>query len=87
MSIYTQPRESAALRNFLTLMPFGAEDLGFNDETSALVNVSADGVDLNTIWTEVAGGAYSAERRARRYHFAAVICHCEHRRRHTAEHK
>ena len=66
MSIYTQPRESAALRNFLTLMPFGAEDLGFNDETSALVNVSADGVDLNTIWTEVAAAltAWNAERGA-----------------------
>lgn len=44
-------------------LPFGA-DSGFSTEGDALVNVSADGVDLNLIWGEVqaAVSAWNAER-------------------------
>ena len=60
MTTYTQPRE-----NLWPILPFGAEE-GYNTEGDVLVNVSADGVDLNAIWAEVqaALAAWNAERGA-----------------------
>ncbi|OBI11146.1 hypothetical protein A5712_10065 [Mycobacterium sp. E2327] len=43
---------SAALDDLLTLAPFGA-DAGINTEGDALVQVLADGTDLNAIWSEL----------------------------------
>lgn len=49
------------------ILPFGAEpSSGINTEGDALVNVTADGVDINLLWTEVGQvlGAWNAERSA-----------------------
>lgn len=63
---YTQPRFNPAdLQAILQLPPFGGEG-GIATEGDALVSVSADGVDLNVIWAEVAAviKAWNSERSA-----------------------
>lgn len=70
MTIYTAPRcanplfAGTDLSRLLSMPPFGGE--GYNTEGDVLVNVSADGVDLNVIWDEVAAviKAWNAERSA-----------------------
>jgi hypothetical protein len=61
MTITTNPR----LQMPWALSPFGA-DGGYQTEGDILVNVTADGVDLNVIWAEVAAvvKAWNAERSA-----------------------
>lgn len=66
MTIYTRPRTNLAdLESFWPLAPFGGEG-GIATEGDVLVNVTADGVDLNVIWAEVAAviKAWNAERSA-----------------------
>lgn len=55
MSATTTPRlnTSRALTDVLHLPPFGAES-GYNTEGDVLVNSTADGVDLNVLWSELA---------------------------------
>ena len=61
---YSFTAERPPFERSFHLPPFGGEDRGYNDEASVLVNVSADGVDLNVIWSEVAQAlqAWNAER-------------------------
>lgn len=61
MSAYTNPRLD--LSRLLT--PFGAE-FGYNTEGDVLVNSTADGVDLNVLWAELATilSAWNSERTA-----------------------
>ncbi|OMC28190.1 hypothetical protein A5739_02920 [Mycobacterium colombiense] len=66
MSALTTPRINPyALQSLLHLPPFGAEG-GYATEGDVLVNTTADGVDLNVIWAEVAAvvKAWNAERSA-----------------------
>ena len=65
-AIYTQPRlNPGLLQSLWALPPFGGEG-GIATEGDVLVNVTADGVDLNVIWAEVAAviKAWNAERSA-----------------------
>lgn len=64
MPTHTEPRFNPS--NPLTLLPFGAESLGYSDEGSVLVNVTNDGVDLNLIWSEMQAAltTWNAERGA-----------------------
>ena len=52
-------------RNSWPLIPIG-QDSGYNDEGGVLVNTSADGVDLNVIWSDIQAAlrAWNAERGA-----------------------
>jgi hypothetical protein len=62
----TQPRSNPIdLQSLLRLPPYGAEG-GYQTEGDVLVNVTADGVDLQVIWQEVAAvvKAWNAERSA-----------------------
>jgi hypothetical protein len=54
-----------ATKQFWLNPPFGNED-GYSTETDVLVNTSADGVDLNTIWADIQAAltAWNAERGA-----------------------
>lgn len=64
MTTVTKPRSNLTdLQSLLSLPPFGAEG-GYQTEGDILVNVTADGVDLNVIWAEVAEviKAWNAER-------------------------
>jgi hypothetical protein len=64
--ITTRPRfNPAVLESLWKLPPFGGEG-GIATEGDILVNVTADGVDLNVIWAEVAQviAAWNAERSA-----------------------
>lgn len=66
MSALTTPRINPDVLQSLThLPPFGAEG-GYATEGDVLVNTTADGVDLNVIWDEVAAviKAWNAERSA-----------------------
>jgi hypothetical protein len=66
MTITTTPRINPnVLQALLDLPPFGAEG-GYQTQGDALVQVTADGVDLNVIWAEVAAviKAWNAERSA-----------------------
>jgi hypothetical protein len=66
MTIYTQPRFNPVdLQALLQLPPYGA-DAGYNTEGDVLVNVTADGVDVNALWAEVQQvlTAWNAERGA-----------------------
>lgn len=66
MSITTKPRSNLTdLQSLLSLPPFGAEG-GYQTEGDILVQVTADGVSLETIWREVADviKAWNAERTA-----------------------
>lgn len=66
-AIYTQPRFNPQLLQLLSgPMPFGGEGLGYNTEGDVLVNVTADGVDVNLLWNEVQNvlQAWNAERSA-----------------------
>lgn len=66
MTITTQPRINPDFfQMFPGGVPFGAEG-GYQTEGDALVQVTADGVDLNVIWDEVAAviKAWNAERGA-----------------------
>ncbi|MFP1155105.1 hypothetical protein ACK280_23930 [Mycobacterium sherrisii] len=66
MGALTTPRINPELLHALThLPPFGAEG-GYATEGDVLVNTTADGVDLNVIWAEVAAvvKAWNAERSA-----------------------
>ncbi|WP_078294200.1 hypothetical protein [Mycobacterium sp. D16R24] len=67
MTIYTTPRPiSLALETFRhSPMPFGGSG-GYSTSGEALINVTADGVDLNVIWQEAAAVAakWNAERSA-----------------------
>lgn len=66
MTTFTTPRTNPnALQPLWHLPPFGAEG-GYNTEGDILVNTTADGVDLNVIWAEVAEvvKAWNAERSA-----------------------
>lgn len=67
MTIYTTPRPiSLALEELLhSPLPFGAEG-GYSTEGDVLVNVTADGVQLEVIWQEAAAVAakWNAERSA-----------------------
>lgn len=66
MTITTQPRPNPfELQALLYLPPFGAEG-GYQTEGDILVNTTADGVDLQVIWQEVAEvvKAWNAERSA-----------------------
>lgn len=66
-AIYTRPRSNPAdLHRLLTLPPFGGEGLGINTEGDVLVNTTADGVDVNALWSEVQAvlAAWNAERGA-----------------------
>lgn len=66
MSALTTPRSKAwSLESLLHLPPFGGEG-GYATEGDVLVNVTADGVDLNAIWAEVAAvvKSWNAERSA-----------------------
>ncbi|MET0167244.1 MAG: hypothetical protein ABW318_19845 [Vicinamibacterales bacterium] len=68
-AIYTQSRANLAdtgqLPRLLSLPPFGGES-GINAEGDVLVNVTADGVDVNLLWAEVQSvlQAWNAERTA-----------------------
>jgi hypothetical protein len=64
-TISTPGLNSRRLADLLNLPPFGAEG-GIATEGDVLVNVTADGVDLQTIWAEVAAviKAWNAERSA-----------------------
>ena len=59
MTTLTKPRNS------WPLIPIG-QDSGYNDEGGVLVNTSADGVDLNVIWSDIQAAlrAWNAERGA-----------------------
>lgn len=66
MSALTTPRINPdALQSLMHLPPFGAEG-GYATEGDVLVNTTADGVDLGTLWSEVAQviKAWNAERSA-----------------------
>lgn len=66
MSALTTPRTNRDdLQSIWRLPPFGAEG-GYATEGDVLVNTTADGVDLNVIWAEVAAviKAWNAERSA-----------------------
>jgi hypothetical protein len=66
MTILTTPRiNSTDFQSLWNLPPFGGES-GYATEGDVLVNVTADGVDLNVIWAEVAAvvKAWNAERSA-----------------------
>lgn len=66
MTTTTKPRSNPTdLQSLLRLSPFGGEG-GYATEGDILVNVTADGVDLNVIWAEVASviKAWNAERSA-----------------------
>lgn len=66
MTTFTTPRTNLVdLQSILRLPPFGAEG-GYATEGDVLVNTTADGVDLNVIWAEVAAviKAWNAERSA-----------------------
>lgn len=66
MSALTTPRINPdVLQALLHRPPFGAEG-GYATEGDVLVNTTADGVDLNVIWSEVAAvvKAWNAERSA-----------------------
>jgi hypothetical protein len=66
MGILTTPRSNPDLLEQLwPLPPFGGEG-GYETEGDVLVNVTADGVDLNVIWAEIAAvvKAWNAERSA-----------------------
>lgn len=66
MSVLTRPRiNPIALQSLLDFPPFGAEG-GYATGGDVLVNTTADGVDLNVIWAEVAAviKAWNAERSA-----------------------
>lgn len=66
MTIYTQPRFNPTdLQSLLHLPPYGA-DGGYNTEGDVLVNITADGVDVNALWAEVQQvlTAWNAERGA-----------------------
>ncbi|MCV7343794.1 hypothetical protein [Mycolicibacterium rhodesiae] len=66
MTTYTRPRTNRSdLESLLILPPFGGEG-GIATQGDALVNVTADGVDLNAIWAEVAQviSAWNNERSA-----------------------
>ncbi|MCA2261725.1 hypothetical protein JF722_25955, partial [Mycobacterium avium] len=66
MSALTTPRINPdLLQSLLHLSPYGAEG-GYATEGDVLVNTTADGVDLNVIWDEVAAvvRAWNAERSA-----------------------
>ncbi|ASW93907.1 hypothetical protein [Mycobacterium intracellulare] len=66
MSALTTPRTNLDdLQSIWRLPPFGAEG-GYATEGDVLVNTTADGVDLNVIWAEVAAviKAWNAERSA-----------------------
>ena len=67
MTIYTRPRiNRSALESLLSMPPFGGEGLGYNTEGDVLVNLTADGVDVNALWGEVQAvlQAWNAERGA-----------------------
>ena len=61
MTAFTNPQ----LDDLLRLPPYGAEG-GYGTQGEVLINVTADGVDLNVIWAEVAQviTAWNAERSA-----------------------
>lgn len=63
MSTFTRPRTDP--EKLWPILPFGF-DRGISTESDALVSVSADGVDLNVIWEQVAAAidAWNAERSA-----------------------
>ena len=63
MSTSIQPRIDP--QKLWPILPFGF-DRGVSTESDALVSVSADGVNLNTIWEQVAAAikAWNAERSA-----------------------
>ncbi|BCO56981.1 hypothetical protein LTQ56_04710 [Mycobacterium intracellulare subsp. intracellulare] len=65
-AIYTQPRLNFDLERLLKLPPYGGEGLGYNTEGDVLVNVTADGVDVNALWQEVQQvlSAWNGERNA-----------------------
>lgn len=66
MSALTMPRSNLTdLQSLLKLPPYGGEG-GYQTEGDVLVNVTADGVDLNVIWAEVAAvvKAWNSERSA-----------------------
>ncbi|OBF01893.1 hypothetical protein [Mycobacterium sp. 852002-10029_SCH5224772] len=65
-AIYTQPRFDPDLQSLLKLLPYGGEGLGYNSEGDVLVNVTADGVDVNALWQEVQQvlSAWNSERNA-----------------------
>lgn len=66
MTTHTTPRtKSIELQSLLRLPPYGAEG-GYGTAGDVLVNVTADGVDLNVIWAEVAAviKAWNSERSA-----------------------
>lgn len=70
MTTFTNPRDCLSverhiLSDLLRLPPYGAEG-GIATQGDVLVNVTADGVDLNVIWAEVAQviTAWNAERSA-----------------------
>jgi hypothetical protein len=54
------------LESLWKLPPWGGGEGGIATEGDVLVNVTADGVDLNVIWAEVAAvvAAWNAERSA-----------------------
>lgn len=63
MTTYTAPRFDP--QKLWPILPFGF-DRGVSTEADALVSVSADGVDLNSIWEQVSAaiGAWNADRSA-----------------------
>ncbi|BDE15151.1 MULTISPECIES: hypothetical protein [Mycobacterium] len=65
MTTLTTARTNLTDLQSLRLPPFGGEG-GYGTEGDVLVNVTADGVDLNVIWAEVAAviKAWNAERSA-----------------------
>jgi hypothetical protein len=71
MSTFTTPRSDRAIADseklsaLLRVPPWGGEG-GYGTEGDVLVNVTADGVDINTLWNEVAQvlTAWNSERSA-----------------------
>ena len=66
MTVYTRPRSNmTALQALWENPPYGGEG-GYNTEGDVLVNTTADGVDVNTLWAEVQQvlAAWNAERGA-----------------------
>lgn len=66
MTLTAKPRPNPIdLQSLLQLTPFGAEG-GYATEGDVLVNTTADGVDVNRLWSEVAQvlTAWNAERSA-----------------------
>ena len=63
MTIYTRHRfNSNAFERLIAFPPFGGEGLGYNTEGDVLVNVTADGVDVNALELErVADIRYSQQ--------------------------